>query len=115
LKSFHWKLSKLEFEARDLTIHGLESADQVPYAHVDRLLVRLKILSLLRRQIGIRELELEHPVVHLIVYPDGSTNQPAPRTKASGGAVAGVLFELAIDRLLVEHGELLWNHQPVPL
>jgi len=115
LKSFRWKLSKLEFEARDLTIHGLESAGQVPYAHVDRLLVRLKILSLLRRQIGIRELELEHPVVHLIVYPDGSTNQPAPRTKASGGAVAGVLFELAIDRLLVEHGELLWNHQPVPL
>ncbi|MGO9208948.1 MAG: translocation/assembly module TamB domain-containing protein [Terriglobales bacterium] len=115
LKSFHWKLSKLEFEARDLTIHGLESAGQVPYAHVDRLLVRLKILSLLRRPIGIRELELEHPVVHLIVYPDGSTNQPVPRTKASGGAVAGVLFELAVDRLQVQRGELLWNEQNLPL
>ncbi len=115
LKSFRWKLSKLEFEARDLTIHGLESADQVPYAHVDRLLVRLKILSLLRRQIGIRELEIEHPVVHLIVYADGSTNQPAPGTKATGEAVAGGLFDLAIDRLQVERGELLWNDQKLPL
>ena len=76
LKSFRWSLWRLEFEGRDLTLHGLESPDQVPYAHADRLLVRLKVLSLLRHQIGIRRLELEHPVVHIIVYPDGSTNQP---------------------------------------
>jgi len=115
LKSFRWKLSKLEFEARDLTVHGLESPDQTPYAHIDRLLVRLQVLSLLRRQIGLRELELEHPVVHVIVYPDGSTNQPAPKTRTSGGTAAGALFELAIDHLQVEHGELLWDDRAVPL
>ncbi|HYN14492.1 MAG TPA: translocation/assembly module TamB domain-containing protein [Terriglobales bacterium] len=115
LKSFSWTLSKLEFEARDLTIHGLESPDQAPYAHLDRLLVRLKILSLFRRQIGLRDLELERPAVHIIVYPDGSTNQPAPGRQLSGEAVAGVLFELAIDRLQVDRGELLWNDQRVPL
>src|SRR5207302_844194 len=43
LHSFRWNLSRLEFEARDLTIHGLEPAGQIPYAHVDHLLVRLKI------------------------------------------------------------------------
>jgi translocation and assembly module TamB len=115
LKSLAWKLSKLEFEARDLTIHGLESPDQVPYAHADRLLVRLKILSLFRRQIGLRDLELEGPVVHIIVYPDGTTNQPAFGTKATGEALPSVLFELAIDRLRVDRGELLWNDQRQPL
>jgi len=89
LKSFRWSLWRQEFEGRDLTLHGLESSDQVPYVHADRLLVRLKVLSLLRRQIGIRRLELERPVVHIIVYPDGSTNQPGPRMKVTGEAVAG--------------------------
>ena len=115
LKAFRWQLAQLEFEARDLTIHGLESPDQLPYAHVDRLMVRLKILSLFRRQIGLRDLELEHPVLHLIVYPNGSTNQPAPGRRVNGEAVAGVLFKLAIDRLQVDGGELLWNEQRVPL
>ena len=67
LKSFRWKFSRLEFEGLDLTLHGLESSDQLPYAHVDRLWVRLRVLSLFRRQIGIRELALEHPVIHVIV------------------------------------------------
>jgi translocation and assembly module TamB len=115
LKSFRWKLSKLELEARDLTIHGLESSDRVPYVHADRLLLRLKILSLFRRQIGLRDLELEHPVVHIIVYRDGSTNQPAPRAKVTGEDVAGILFEVGIDRLQVDGGELLWNDRRVPL
>ena len=115
LKSFHWRRWTLEFEARGLTLHGRESADQAPYARVDRLWARLKILSVFRRQIGLRELTLEHPVVHIIVYPDGSTNQPAPGKKANGEAVAGVLFELAIHRLQVEGGELLWNDRRVPL
>ena len=115
LKSFRWSLWRLEFEGRDLTLHGLESSDQAPYAHADRLLVRLKVLSLLRYQIGIRRLELEHPVVHIIVYPDGSTNQPGPRMKVKGEAIAGVLFELAIDHAQVDRGELLWNDRRVPL
>jgi len=115
LKSFRWKLSRLEFEARDLTLHGLESSDEVPYAHVDRLWVRLQILSLFRRQIRIREVALEHPVIHIIVYPDGRTNQPPPGTKLTGEAIAGALFELTVHRLQVERGELLWNDQRLPL
>ena len=115
LQSFRWSLWGLEFEGRELTLHGLESPTQAPYAHADRLLVRLKILSLLRRQIAIRDLELDRPLVHIIVYPDGSTNQPGPRRQMTGEAVAAVLFEMAIDRLQADRGELLWNDQRLPL
>ena len=115
LRSFRWSLWRLELEARDLTIHGLESADQVPYAHVDQLWLRLRILSFLRPRIAIRRLELERPVVHIIVYPDGSTNQPTPSRQVTGGANAGTLFELAIGRVRVDRGELLWNEQRLPL
>src|SRR5882762_1027199 len=78
LPSFTWNLSKLEFVAQDLTIHGLEPPSEVPYAHVDSLKVRLKILSVFGREIGLRAVDAQRPVIHIIVNPDGSTNQPRP-------------------------------------
>src|SRR5450756_1880307 len=52
LHAFRWDLSKLEFEADDLTIHGLEAADQQPYVHADRIHVRLHIVSFLETRIN---------------------------------------------------------------
>ena len=115
LSSFHFVPSRLEFETRDLTLHGLESPGEAPYAHVDRVMVRLKILSLFRRQIGIRTLELAHPVIHILIHPDGTTNQPTPGSKATGEPAVGVLFEVAMNRLQVERGELFLNDRRVPL
>jgi translocation and assembly module TamB len=109
LQSFHCKPAMLQFEVRGLTIHGLEASDQSPYLHADRLLVRLKILSFFRRQITLRELEVERPLVHIIVYPDGSTNQPAPGSRPAGEAVAGVLFDIAVDRLSRGRGHQVWQ------
>src|SRR4051812_39080777 len=50
LPSFEWHITKLEFVAKDLTIHGSEPPGEAPYAHVDYLKVRLKILSFFGRQ-----------------------------------------------------------------
>ncbi len=116
MKSFRWNLSRLEFEATDVTIHGLESPDEVPYAHVDRLLVQAKVLSLFDREIGLRQLRAERPVVHLIVYPDGSTNQPTPKVKQeSGRSPIDRLFDLQIDRLELIDGQVLYNDRILPL
>ena len=115
LKSLDWNLSKLEFNLRDLTIHGREAPGQVPYAHVDRVMVQAKILSLFRREIGLRYLEIERPVIHLIVYPDGTTNQPAPAVKQSAANSVQRLFDLAVDRAEVRNGGLLVNNRPFPL
>ncbi|MCU1308199.1 MAG: hypothetical protein JWN45_2894 [Acidobacteriaceae bacterium] len=116
LPSFTWNLSKLEFVAQDLTIHGLEAPGQLPYAHVDNLKVRLKILSLLGREIGLRMVDAQHPVVHIIVNPDGSTNQPQPKLRPqTEGSRVDLLFELAIDRTQVSNGLLIWNDSRIPL
>src|SRR5919204_3560515 len=47
IKSLRWNLSRLEFEADDLTIHGLEKGNQAPFMHIDSLHIRAKITSLL--------------------------------------------------------------------
>lgn len=114
--TFQWNLSKLEFDVRNVTIHGLEGPDEVPYAHADRLLLRAKILSVFGRDVGLRWLQIEKPVVHLIVYPDGHTNQPTPKViqKHQGTPVQRV-FELAINHAEVNDGTLLLNDRKIPL
>src|ERR1700687_1248542 len=76
---------RLRVDARNLTIHGREASDQVPFLRVDRLQAEMKIISLLSTTIGLHSLVLEHPVAHVIVYSDGSTNVPAPPVSFSTG------------------------------
>src|SRR5271165_5601520 len=51
LQSLHWNLSNLEIEANGLTIHGLEPAGEAPLAHVERLFVRLRVVSFVKTSI----------------------------------------------------------------
>jgi translocation and assembly module TamB len=113
LKKFSWRPTHLEFEADDLTIHGLEAAGEVPYAYVDRLYVRLQILSFFRRKIGLNYLEGDRPVIHLIVYPDGSTNQPKPKHPSTGNTTDEI-FNLAAGRAVVNNGVAIFNERKIP-
>ena len=48
LQSLHWSLRHLAVEVDGLTIHGLEGRGEAPYAHIDRIYARAKILSFSR-------------------------------------------------------------------
>ena len=73
-------LTDLEAEAGGIVIHGLEDPGEAPYAQVESLRVRISILGFFSPRILLRELEVLKPQIHLIVYPDGSTNQPHPKS-----------------------------------
>lgn len=116
MRQFRWNLSRLAFEADDLTIHGLEPGAAAPYAHVDQLRVRLKILSLLGREIGLRSFEADRPVIHVTVDANGKTNQPTPKIRLlSNRSPVDRLFDLAIENAQVTDGELWWSDQRIPL
>lgn len=110
--SFQWNLSRLEFDVHDLTIHGLESPGQVPYFHADRLVIDARVVSLWRREIELNRVAVDRPIVHLIVYPDGHTNQPRP--KAEAHSPAQTIFDLAIQHAELKNGELLFNDTVLP-
>lgn len=115
LGAYHTIPLHLQVEIRNLTIHGLEAADQTPLAHVDSVVARIKIISLLQKQFGFESLVLDHPVVHLIVYPDGSTNQPEPKVaRAPSGPPVETIFSMSVNQFSVRRGEFLWNDQKVP-
>jgi translocation and assembly module TamB len=116
LQSLTWNVSKLEIEGKGLTIHGTEPVTEVPLAHADRLYLRLRVISFLKTQIDLRQLTLERPVIHVIVKPDGSTNIPEPKVKATAtGDPLQQLFDLAIVRTELHNGLLILNDQKLPL
>jgi translocation and assembly module TamB len=116
LESFHAVPLRLRVDVRGLTIHGLEKPGDVPYAHVDRLVADVKVISALGAEFGFSSVVLDRPVVDIIFYPDGTTNQPVPKPKsASSQDPMQRLFALSIRRLEVRQGELIWDNQVVPL
>jgi translocation and assembly module TamB len=115
LSEFHTIPFRLRVDARNLTIHGREASDQIPFLRVDRVQAELKIISLLSTTIGLHSLVLEHPVAHVIVYPDGATNVPAPPVSFSPGqGPVEQLISFSVSRIEVQRGELLWEDKKMP-
>lgn len=113
---FHTTPFRMQVDVRDITVHGREAAADVPLAHTDRLVAQVKVISFLGTEFGFHDLVLDHPVVHVMFYPDGSTNLPGLHIpSASGKTPIEQLFGLSIDRLDVRHGELRWDDQTIPL
>jgi translocation and assembly module TamB len=112
IASFHWHLLNLEADAGGLVLHGLEAPGEAPYAEVENLRVRLSILNFWSPRILLRDLEISQPRLHLIVYLDGSTNQPQPRKKTKPGKPAlDSFFDLQAGRVTVEQGVLDYDNR----
>jgi len=105
--SFHWRLLHLEAEAGGVVIHGTEDPNEAPYAEIDRLRVQVSIFGFFTPHISLRDLEIVRPQLHLVVYADGSTNQPHPRRPVKRGKSAvDKLFDLRASQITVERGTL---------
>lgn len=103
-------------DIRDLTIRGREAESDAPYVHVDRVVAHVHVISILSKEFGFSSIVFERPAIHLIVYPDGTTNQPEPKVEAvSKQDPIAQLFSLSVDNVELRHGELLWNDQHIPL
>ena len=112
IASFHWRLLHLEAEADGLVIHGLEDPGEVPYARIDRLRAQIGMLGFLSTHILLRDLEITRPRLHIVVYPDGSTNQPHPhRPVRQDKHGLDTLFNLQAGHLAVEQGTLDYDNR----
>jgi translocation and assembly module TamB len=116
LGAFKWNLARLQFEAHDLTIHGREAPGELPFFHADRVVVRMHIVSVVGERAALSYLGVERPVIHLVAYPDGTTNQPQPSVSPpTVQADVAELFRLAVQRLDVQQGRLVLNDRSLPL
>lgn len=115
--SFHVVPFHLQVEVRNITVHGTEAATDIPLVHADHLVAQMKVISFLRTEFGFYSLTLDHPVVHITIAPDGTTNVPAPKVPLPPSQDSPVeqLFALSIDHLSMRNGELIWGDRRIPL
>jgi translocation and assembly module TamB len=113
IQDFALHVSGLGADAYGITVRGSELASSRPLAQAEQLMIRLKIVSLLRKKVDLREIVLRHPVVHLQLRKDGSTNLPTPPKSNSNASSSP--FDLGIQHVVVEHGEIYYNDVKTPL
>ena len=115
--TFHVVPFHMQVEVRNITVHGKEGPKDLPLAHADSLVAHLKVISFLRTEFGFSSVVLEHPVIHVSIAPDGTTNVPALKLerKPSKNTPIEQLFALSIDHLSVRNGEMLWADRKIPL
>jgi translocation and assembly module TamB len=112
IASFHWRLLHFEAEADGLVIHGLEDPGEAPYAQIERLRVHVSVRNLFSPYVRLRSLEIGRPSLHLIVYPNGSTNQPHPRKPGrSRESALDTLFDMRAGHIAVEQGILHYDNR----
>ncbi len=114
----------LAIEVDGLVIHGLEPAGEAPYIAMDRLLIRLKLNTVLshtvgkgaQSHLGLNLLRVEQPRIHLIIDKDGKTNQPTPKNPStSTEPLQNTLLDLQAKEVEVANGVALINDRAIPL
>jgi translocation and assembly module TamB len=112
IASFHWRLLSMEAEAGGLVIHGLEAPGEAPYAQAESVRVRFSVLGFLSPRILLHDLTIVKPQLHMIVYSDGSTNQPQPRKpRPAGKPVIDSFFDMKASHVSVEQGDLHYENR----
>lgn len=110
---FDLDLKTLTAHLYNITLHGAEASGEPALLHADKLTVGIKIGALLHPNLTIRELVLDHPVVHVEVSREGKNNLPTvPPSKTSGRTS---VFDLAVGHAQITNGEVDYNDRKIPL
>ena len=106
LREFHFDWSTLVAEADGLVIHGTETPPEAPLLRTEKVVIGLKLISLARRQVDVASVDLVRPQTNLILFADGRTNIPEPKTPKSDTRIDQTILDLAIGRFTVQDGTM---------
>jgi translocation and assembly module TamB len=111
---YDWQTLSAEFT--HFTVHGSEPSTAPPLLRIDSLRVKLKIVSLLKRDVDIASLAVSHPEFYLLVRQNGTTNLPSPRIPAvTNKDAVEQLLALRIGHFEMTQGVLRVNDRRTPL
>jgi translocation and assembly module TamB len=114
LGSFTFRVETLTARVAPLVLHGKEDPNQAPLLRADSVSLGLRIISVLERKIDLASLIVEKPQVHVVIFPDGSTNLPAPLLSGER-SWAEDLIHLAVRRYEIKNGLLEYDDRKIPL
>ncbi len=92
LQNFAVHFSNVGLDLYGLTVYGVGPGAGRPLLQVDHIGMGVRVISVLHRQWNLDRVTVDHPVVDLIVAPNGQTNLP---TMQSSGTSNSNVFDLA--------------------
>ena len=112
LRNLDWSFWHRRLRLDDLTLRGLERAEEAPLAHLRRIDIGLNLRMLVEKKIDMFELTFSGPEFHIIVGPDGRTNIPSPPSQPGGKPFD---FDVSIKNFNVIGGSALLNERRINL
>ncbi|MBV9303558.1 MAG: translocation/assembly module TamB domain-containing protein [Acidobacteriaceae bacterium] len=113
--SFTYDWSNLTADFRDFAVHGTEPSDAAPLFRADTVRVQLKIVSLVKRQVDIAALIVEHPTISILVRAGGGSNVPAPQVPRHSGEFLQELLSLKVQHFEIRRGLIQFSDEQIPL
>ena len=112
------EITRLELESwpitahfHDVVLHHREDREGPPMLHVDTITVRLSIRSLVRRQLTLDDVLVDHPVVHLVE----ARERNVPQLSKSSASQHKPALSLGVGHLLLRNGEVSYEDTETPL
>ena len=115
LKSFRFNWALLEATIEGFTLRGTEPENHPPLFRADSIVVGLKLISALRRDIDIALLRIDKPQVSIEEDENGKTNIPEPRIRREKASLIEPLLNLAIQRIEITSGVARYISKEIPL
>lgn len=113
--SFRLDWRTLTVRLNDFAIHGVEPPGSPPLLRARSITVVLRIISFLERTVDVQSVDVDRPQTNLLIYPDGATNVPRPKTRiASAKSSAETILDLRIGRFTVQNGTVQLNSARMP-
>ena len=99
----------LNVTVNGLVVHGKEPRDTEPLFSSEQARVGLRVDSFWGRRVGLNDLFLDQPRLHVRVEKDGSNNLPRLPARSSKEPAFERLLDLRLHHLEIKDGWLLYN------
>lgn len=110
--SYSVQLRPVVVTVNHLVIHGTEPKGTRPLFETEKMTLGLKIVSLLHGKVDLNDIQIERPIINLIVDRNSQSNVPQPQTNSSQSTS---VWDLGIQRLLISNGEIYYSSKATPL
>jgi len=116
LEKFDFDPSTLQANVDGFELRGKEPAGDPPLARVEKIQVKVKVISFLRKDAYLEGLFVEKPRIRIVVFPDGSTNIPGPKVRNPQAPSPFERFvSLSVRQFRLRNGTFEYDNKRVPI
>lgn len=114
LGGFRFDWPTLTARLAPFVLHGKEKPGEPVFLQAASIEVGLKVISALEKKIDLALLVVDRPEVHVIVYPDGTTNIPSATLLSERSRIAEQLLKLKVQHFELRNGTAVVRGERVP-